>query len=156
MVAPPAWPGVVSAACHGADDQQWFGAADDGFGQWCVVRFVGQVFFAGEESYEGAAPVGAVVPDGACQDRVVAFEDVEHGAERGGSRHVECQFAVVDVGEFAQVCRQVDADRGGGGRFGHGRVCTSTDRTDGRSRTMGIQVSPASGEAYTCPPVVPK
>ena len=27
--------------------------------------------------------------------------------------------------------------------------------TAGKSRTMGAQESPASGEAYTCPPVVP-
>src|SRR5438093_11718270 len=38
----------------------------------------------------------------------------------------------------------------------HGSVCTSTDSTDGRSRTMGAQLSPASAEAYTWPPVVPK
>lgn len=42
------------------------------------------------------------------------------------------------------------------GSRGHGSVCTSTDKTGGRSRTMGIQRSLASAEAYTCPPVVPK
>lgn len=35
-------------------------------------------------------------------------------------------------------------------------TCTSTLSTAGRSRTMGAQESPASAEAYTCPPVVPK
>src|SRR5712671_6443397 len=38
----------------------------------------------------------------------------------------------------------------------HGSVCTSTDSTAGRSRTIGAQLSPASAEAYTCPPLVPK
>ena len=38
----------------------------------------------------------------------------------------------------------------------HGKACTSTERTAGRSRTMGFQESPASEEAYTWPPVVPK
>ena len=38
----------------------------------------------------------------------------------------------------------------------HGKVCASTETTDGRSRTMGVQLSPASAEAYTWPPVVPK
>src|SRR6202008_2962543 len=33
---------------------------------------------------------------------------------------------------------------------------TSTDRTAGRSRTIGIQLSPPSAEPYTWPPVVPK
>src|SRR5438309_27291 len=36
------------------------------------------------------------------------------------------------------------------------RVCTSTLSTAGKSRTMGFQLSPASLEAYTWPPVVPK
>ncbi len=35
-------------------------------------------------------------------------------------------------------------------------VCTSTESTAGKSRTIGAQLSPASLEAYTCPPVVPK
>ena len=35
-------------------------------------------------------------------------------------------------------------------------VCTSTLSTAGRSRTIGFQLSPASADAYTCPPVVPK
>ncbi len=38
----------------------------------------------------------------------------------------------------------------------HGSVWTSTESTGGRSRTIGAQLSPASAEAYTCPPVVPK
>jgi hypothetical protein len=44
------------------------------------------------------------------------------------------------------------------GSFGssHGSVCTSTLSTAGKSRTIGFQLSPASGEAYTWPPVVPK
>src|SRR5262249_52254920 len=36
------------------------------------------------------------------------------------------------------------------------KVCTSTEYTAGKSRTIGIQLSPASAEQYTCPPVVPK
>ncbi len=45
---------------------------------------------------------------------------------------------------------------GSGRLLRHGRVCTSTESTAGRSRTMGAQLSPALAEAYTCPPVVPK
>ncbi len=37
-----------------------------------------------------------------------------------------------------------------------GNVWTSTESTAGRSRTMGAQLSPASADKYTCPPVVPK
>jgi hypothetical protein len=35
-------------------------------------------------------------------------------------------------------------------------VCTSTDNTAGKSLAIGAQLSPESGEQYTCPPVVPK
>src|SRR5580692_3580159 len=38
----------------------------------------------------------------------------------------------------------------------HASVCTSTDNTAGKSRTIGAQFSPPSGDAYTCPPEVPK
>src|ERR1700675_511841 len=41
-------------------------------------------------------------------------------------------------------------------RWAHGSVCTSTESTPGRSRTIGAQLSPASADAYTCPPLVPK
>ena len=41
-------------------------------------------------------------------------------------------------------------------RSNHASVCTSTDSTPGKSRTMGAQLSPASAEAYIWPPVVPK
>src|SRR5438132_2582311 len=53
-----------------------------------------------------------------------------------------------DVRQRPEVRREHHAD--------HRSVCTSTESTAGRSRTMGVQLSPASGERYTCPPVVPK
>ena len=50
--------------------------------------------------------------------------------------------------EIAQVRRQQYAN--------HDIVCTSTDNTPGRSRAIAVHESPASADAYTCPPVVPK
>src|SRR5208282_1003088 len=41
-------------------------------------------------------------------------------------------------------------------QFGYCNVCTSTESTAGRSRTIGAHESPASAEPYTCPPLVPK
>src|SRR3981081_4864587 len=32
-------------------------------------------------------------------------------------------------------------------------VCTSTESTAGRARTIGAQLSPASADAYTCAPL---
>src|ERR1700674_3183242 len=40
--------------------------------------------------------------------------------------------------------------------WAHASVCTSTESTPGKSRTIGAQLSPASADAYTCPPLVPK
>ena len=46
---------------------------------------------------------------------------------------------VADLGQISQVMREDDAD--------HGNVCTSTERTAGRSRATVCQVSPESAEA---------
>ena len=87
------------------------------------------------------------------------FQRIEHGALGGGARDVDGHLAV-DAGEHGERLRQDDADhgrqltgrdepaamRGASRREPYGSVWTSTDKTAGRSRTMGIQVSPASGE----------
>src|SRR5215207_2237700 len=72
---------------------------------------------------------------------------IEHGLLRHRSGHVELDLPA-DTRERPQVCWQHYAD--------HDSVCTSTETTGGRSRTIGVQVSPESGEPYTWPPVVPK
>src|SRR5215212_1618424 len=53
-----------------------------------------------------------------------------------------------DARKRSQVCRQ--------NNHNHVSVWTSTESTGGRSRTIGVHVSPPSGDPYTCPPVVPK
>ena len=55
-------------------------------------------------------------------------------ARRIGQGHL-----AFDLRQRTQVRRKHDAD--------HGSVCTSTDSTAGRSRTMGAQVLPASADA---------
>ena len=54
-----------------------------------------------------------------------------------GRGDVEFDRAVAELRERAQVLRQRDAD--------HRSVCTSTESTAGRSRTIGAQESPAFG-----------
>ena len=78
-------------------------------------------------------------------------------------RRSECGLVEVD-GSRTIANRKPRRDRGPEGaarcgicdRLTHARVCTSTESTAGRSRTIGFQLSPASAEAYTCPPLVPK
>ena len=55
------------------------------------------------------------------------------------------------------VERSVATENEAGGIFSSRHsVWTSTDKTGGRSRTIGVQLSPASADPYTCPPDVPK
>jgi hypothetical protein len=65
------------------------------------------------------------------------------------------RFRVTPARFFRHTFRPIIASLRGS-RLNHGSVCTSTESTAGRSRTTGDQLSPASAEAYTCPPVVPK
>ena len=136
-----------SSACDCADYEEWLGSRDDCVGEWGVGLLVREIFAAGEEAQERATGLGDVVADRATQHRVATFERVDDGALRDGRLKVELDFAI-DAREAAQVRREKDAN--------HGSVWTSTESTAGRSRTMGDHVSPASAEAYTCPPVVPK
>src|SRR5581483_6002732 len=101
----------------------------------------------GKKAQEGTPLQGHVVADGTGQHGVTGFQRVQNGALGHRARHLKLDF-VTHLGQGAQVLRKHDPD--------HGSVWTSTESTAGRSRTMGIQLSPASAEAYTCPPVVPK
>jgi len=84
-----------------------------------------------------AASAGAPVADGATEDGVAGLEGVEHGGGRDRVGHVEVHLAG-HGGQGLEVGREHDPD--------HDSVCTSTDRTAGRSVTIGRQRSPASGD----------
>src|SRR5438045_6123529 len=84
---------------------------------------------------------------GGARHRRAGLQCVEHGALRHCALHV-ARDLVADVCERPEMVRKHDAD--------HRSVCTSTESTAGRSRTIGAQVSPESADAYTWPPVVPK
>src|SRR5262245_18648166 len=156
-LGPPAAPGKGAraaraaaswlAARHRAHDQERLVARGHRVGQRGVGGLVGQVLLAGEESDERPALLRHLVADRAAQHRVRRLEGVEDGARGDRRGHVELHLAA-DLGEGPQVRGQDDAD--------HGSVCASTATTDGRSRTMGAQLSPPSAEPYTWPPVVPK
>src|SRR5271156_3856413 len=96
------------------------------------------VFLAGEEAQEGAPLLGDVVADGAAQHGIAGFESIQDGAGSNRARDVQLDISF-DAREGAEMRRKHDPD--------HGRVCASTERTAGRSRTMGAQLSPASREA---------
>ena len=135
------------AAGHSPYDQKRFGRRCDSVGQRVVRMFVRQVSRAGEEPDEGSALLCDVIANRSAQHRVAGLKRVENRALRHQTLDVETDLAV-DARELPQVRRQHNAD--------HESVWTSTESTAGRSRTMGAQLSPASADPYTCPPVVPK
>ena len=139
--APPLPPG------QGPHDQEGLGPPGDRAGEGGVGGGVGEVLPAGEEAHEGPALPRDVVADGPAQHGVAVLDGVEERAPRGRAPDLDLHLAP-HPREGAEVVGEDDAD--------HGRVWTSTESTAGRSRTMGAHESPPPGEAYTCPPVVPK
>lgn len=133
--------GKKSASRNRPDHVERLLAAGDGVGQRRIRRVVGDVLPADEVAQEGAPLPGDVVADRPPQHRIAGFERVEDGALGHRSLdHLDRELDVsLDAGEDPQVRRQHDMN--------HGRVWTSTERTAGRSRTMGAQLSPASAEA---------
>src|SRR2546430_1879340 len=138
---------IELTAGHCPDDQERLFAGGHSLGQWTVGRVERQVLLAGEEPHQSAPLSSDLVPDRAAKHRVAGLEGIEHRLRRRLSKDLELDLAF-DLGEIPQMRRENDTN--------HFRVCTSTESTAGKSRTMGLQLSPASADAYTCPPVVPK
>ena len=69
---------------------------------------------------------------------MVGLQRVQHRAlsNRAADPHLDHP---ADAGQDLQVPGQDDLD--------HPSVCTSTDRTGGKSRTIAVQLSPPSGDA---------
>src|SRR5207253_355605 len=144
----PVWPPLRNLPPRQRpDDHKRLRARRHRAGQRGVRRLVGEILLAGEEPQERPAALRGVVADGAAQRRIPGLQGVEDGALRDRTFDRELHLAV-DARQRPQMDRKRDAD--------HGSVWTSTEKTAGRSRTMAFQVSPASADAYTCPPVVPK
>src|SRR5262249_44754273 len=99
-----------------------------------------------------------MVADCAAKHGIAGFQSIQNGPLRHRTGDFQRHLAAVKLGESPEMRGQHDAHLFSIIRAGraHGRVCTSTDRTAGRCSAIGVQLSPASLEAYTCPPVVPK
>ena len=80
---------------------------------------------------------GFMIADGAAQHRIAGFQRVEDGARRDRANDGKVYLAV-DARQDAQMIREDDVD--------HGSACTSTDSTEGRSRTIGSHRSPPLAE----------
>ena len=138
----PTFPAARSFDSSPASDcsyqEKGFYSRRDGPGKRSVGRFVRQVFSAGEEPDERTPLLRDVIENRAGERRVPRLQGIENGSLRDWRRDLELHFAG-DLRQDTQMRRKHDAD--------HARVCTSTDTTAGRSRTMGVQLSPPLGEA---------
>src|SRR5437868_5864669 len=105
------------------------------------------ILFACEKTQKWPALLRYMVANRAPEHRIIRFNRVQHGPLCNGSGDLQLDFAL-NTSQASQVRWQQHPY--------HCSVCTSTESTAGRSRTIGDQVSPASAEPYTCPPVVPK
>src|SRR5690349_278414 len=106
-----------------------------------------QILRAREKPQERPSLLRRIIPDGSAQHRIARLQRIDHRALRHLTRDLDLDLTP-HPRQRSQMLWKNNPD--------HDSVCTSTESTAGRSRTMGAQLSPASADAYTCPPVVPK
>ena len=138
---------AVLPSCNGPYDDERLRPRCDCVRQRCVWQLMRQILPAGKEPQERSALFTTMITDRPTQHRIPGLERVQHGVLRSLAFKVELHLAA-NLCQRAQMRREHDSD--------HDSVWTSTESTAGRSRTIGAQLSPASADAYTCPPVVPK
>jgi len=126
----------------GSYDKKRLGARSDCCGKGRVRWFMGEIPCAGKKSQERPALERDLVANGAAQHGIAGFECVEDRTQRGLTVNLELHVAA-NMGQRLQMRRKHDGDHASA----HGRVWTSTERTAGRSRTMGAQLSPAFADA---------
>jgi hypothetical protein len=97
-----------------------------------------QIFSTDKKPYERSTQLSDVVAHRTAKHGISSFELVEYGPLSHCGVNVEF-YVAIDARQRAQMRRQNNAN--------HGSVCTSTESTAGRSRTIGFQLSPPSGDA---------
>ena len=137
----------LSAARYCPDDQKGLRSRHDRIRQGRVRRRIRPVLLAGEEPQHRPAPLRARVSNRPEERWMVALQYVQDRLLSNRSRDLQLDHPA-HTGQDLKILRQDDVD--------HASVCTSTESTAGRSRTTAAQLSPASADAYTWPPLVPK
>jgi hypothetical protein len=99
---------------------------------------VGQVLLARKEAQERTPLSRHLIANRPAQHRITSLKRIKHRSLRDRAIDLKLDF-VAGVRQRSQMLREYDPD--------HGSVCTSTDSTPGKSRTIGAQLSPALAEA---------
>jgi hypothetical protein len=71
-----------------------------------------------------------MIPNGSPQHRILRFQSIEDAPQRDGFPDIQCH-RVSHLCQCPQMMGQLDLH--------HASVCTSTESTAGRSRTIGFQ-----------------
>jgi len=96
-----------------------------------------QILSADKKPHQRTAELRDVIAHRTAQHGIASLEFVEYGPLGRGGINVEF-YVAIDARQRAQMRRQNDTN--------HVSVCTSTESTAGRSRTIGFQLSPASAD----------
>src|SRR5439155_26306591 len=137
----------ASAAGHRPYDQKGFPPRRDRVREGSVRRLVGEILLARKEPYQWTPLLRGGITDRPAQHWILCLQRVEDRALRRRALNLERHLSA-DARQRPKMLRKHDVD--------HGSVCTSTDKTGGRSRTAAVHLSPALADTDTWPPVVPK
>src|SRR6266568_7883990 len=129
---------ILSTAGNCAHDEERLAAFSDRVGQGSIGRFVRNIFAASEEPNQRTAFESSVLANCAAQHRVFRFDRVENRFHSRRSIKIE-MYLIANLRQRSEMMRKNDSN--------HFSVCTSTDRTAGKSRTIGFHESPASDDA---------
>jgi hypothetical protein len=97
-----------------------------------------QILLTGEEPYVGTALLRHVIPNSSAEHGILGLERINDRTLRNLPFDLKLYLSF-DSTQCSKMRRQYNTD--------HGNVCTSTERTAGRSRAIGAQLSPASADA---------
>jgi len=127
-----------SASRNCSDDKKRFRPRHNRMRQRCICRLMRQIFLAREEAQKRPALLRDLVPNRPAQHGIAGLQRIKHRPLRDRRHNFKLHFAA-NMRQRSQMLWQYDSN--------HGSVCTSTDSTAGRSRTIGAQLSPASADA---------
>ena len=142
---------VISSARRRSHHQQRLVSARNSLGQFRIHPGKGQILLARKESQKRPSLPRPMIPNRPLQHRIGRLQRIQNRAQRRRSAHHQPKLAP-HLRKRPQMGGQLHPNHSPV----HASVCTSTDNTAGRSRTIAVQFSPPSADPYTCPPVVPK
>src|SRR5579859_477927 len=140
----PTRPATRLTTCDRTENKQRLLPRNNGFRKGSVRRLMRKIFLASKKAKKRAALLRDVVANGSRKHGIRSLKSIEHGANCDLTSDFDGHFTA-DMRQCPQMRRKDDANLRCGATS-HERVCASTDKTAGRSRTMGDRKSPASLE----------